>query len=164
MLVIRPATTDDLPAINDIYNYEVLNGLASFDTRPLSMAQRKKWFAEHDATHPVLVAELDGQVAGWASLSRYSDRKAYDLLAEDSLYIAPGHRGKGAGKALLAELLQAGRKAGLHSVLARITAGNEVSVRLHQAFGFEHMGVLREAGMKFGKLLDVIFMQLIFRD
>lgn len=162
-MLIRPATIDDLPAILDIYNDEVLNGVATFDTQPRTLGQQTQWFAAHDSRHPILVAVLDGRVAGWASLNQYSDRAAYDGLAEDSLYIHRDFRRRGAGKALLAALLDEGRRVGLHSVLARITEGNDVSIRLHQDNDFAIMGVLREAGEKFGRLLDVVFMQKIYR-
>lgn len=161
-MVIRPATAADLPAINDIYNYEVLHGLATFDVLPRSLERAQAWLAAHDARHPVLVADRDDSVLGWASLTLYSDRKAYENLAEDSLYVHQDFRGRGIGGQLLDALLAAGKAAGLHSVLARITAVNRQSIEMHRRRGFEQMGVLREAGTKNGRLLDVVFMQLVY--
>jgi len=162
MLNIRPATQTDLPAITEIYNEAVLNTLATFDTQPKSIEEQERWLASHDARHPVLVAEEEGVVAGWASLSAWSDRCAYADTAEASLYVRKECRGQGVGRELSAALLQAGESAGLHTALARITEGNEVSLRLAQSAGFELVGTMREVGRKFGRLLDVHLLQHIF--
>ena len=110
----------------------------------------------------MIVAEVQGEVVGWASLSRYSDRLAYEKTAEISVYVKDGFRGRGIGRKLMEEIIARGRAAGLHTILARITASNEQSIYLHEAFGFQHIGVMREVGRKFGMLLDVCLMQLIF--
>ena len=162
-MIIRPATAADSTAINDIYSYEVLNGVATFDTEPRTPLAAAQWLAAHDAQHPVLVAQEGGRIVGWASMSLYSERKAWAGTAEDSLYVHPEWRGHGIGKALFAAILDAGRTAGLHTVLARITAVNRQSIDMHTKAGFEQMGILREAGVKFGRLLDVVYMQLIYR-
>lgn len=162
MLVVRSAALADLPAITAIYNEAILTTTATFDTEPKSLVERQVWFEAHDARHPVLVAELDGQVVGWASLSKWSERLAYADTAEISLYVASAYRGQGVGKALMAAIVQEGRRVGLHTLIARIAAGNEVSVRLHEAAGFEQIGVMREVGRKFGQLLDIHLMQKIF--
>ena len=161
-MIIRPARVEDLPTIVEIYNDAILHTTATFDTEPRTLAQQQSWFAKHDARHPVLVAELDGEVVGWASLTEYSDRCAYSDTAENSLYIAASYRGRGIGRRLLAALLQAGAEAGLHTILARITQDNEISLRLHEAFGFRHVGIMREVGRKFDRLLDVHLMQKIY--
>jgi L-amino acid N-acyltransferase len=162
MTNIRPATTDDLAAINDIYNEAALHTTATFDTDPRTMDDRRAWFAQHGRSHPVLVAEESGAVVGWASLSAYSDRKAYDGLAELSVYVHVEHRGRGIGKLLTQAILEAGRLAGLHSVLSRIAADNHVSIYLHEKMGFRTMGVLKEAGFKFNRWIDVVFMQRMY--
>ena len=159
---IRLAAAKDLGAITEIYNDAILRTVASFDIEPKSLAQQRKWFREHGGSFPVLVAEADGQITGWASLSRWSDRCAYSATAEASVYIREEWRGKGTGKALLAELLKQGQQAGLHTVIARIVAGNAASIRLCESLGFTHIGTMKEVGSKFGRRLDVHMLQKIF--
>lgn len=162
MVAIRPAEFDDLGAITAIYNEAVLTTDATFDTEPKTEAEQKAWLVSHGPRNPVLVAELDGIVVGWASLSEWSPRQAYADTAEISLYIKQGYRNHGFGGRLLAAILEEGRKVGLHTIIARIVAGNEQSVHLHQAAGFEATGIMREVGRKFGRLLDVWLMQKIY--
>ncbi len=162
MFTIRRATPDDITSITDIYNEAILKTDATFDTEPKSYDSQREWFDNHDSKHPVMVAEAGSRVIGWASLSKWSDRCAYSDTAEISLYITEAFRGKGAGKILLGAVLREGEKAGLHTVLARITEGNSVSVHLHERAGFQDIGVIREVGRKFGRLLDVRMMQKVF--
>ncbi len=162
MISVRPATQNDLPAITDIYNGAILNTLATFDTQPKSLEEQVRWFAGHDARHPVLVAEEDGTIVGWASLSAWSDRCAYADTAEASIYVRKEQRGRGIGRDLSVALAEAGKKAGLHTVLARISEGNEASLQLARSAGFQLVGTMREVGRKFGKLLDVHLLQRIF--
>lgn len=162
-MITREAHTGDIDAITEIYNHAVLYTTATFDTEPKTAADRKEWLEQHGDRYPVLVAIENGQVIGWASLNRWSDRPAYDLTAEGSLYIHPAYQGKGVGRALFNAIIEAGRAAGLHCILARITEGNEKSIHLSREFGFEHVGVLREVGTKFGQLLDVHMLQFIYR-
>ncbi len=159
MLTIRKAAMKDLAAITEIYNEAILKTVATFDTEPKTVEEQKPWFESHDSRHPILVAEQGNAVVGWASLSKWSDRCAYSDTAEISVYVKEEHRGKGTGKKLMREILDQGQKKGLHTVLGRIAESNEVSVRLHEAFGFEHVGTMREVGRKFGKLLDIHIMQ-----
>ena len=113
------------------------------------------------ASYPVVVAELDGRVIGFASLSPYRPRAAYATSAEDSIYVAADHRGEGVGKALLGELLTLARLGGFHAVMARIVGDHETSIALHRSFGFELVGIEREIGRKFSRWLDVALMQLL---
>lgn len=105
---------------------------------------------------------MEGQVAGWASLSKWSDRLAYADTAEISLYVHSTQRGRGIGRRLVEAIVLEGQKADLHTLIARIAAGNQISVRLHEAAGFEHIGVMRQVGRKFGQLLDIHLMQKIY--
>ncbi len=162
MLVIRAANLDDLGAITEIYNEAILTTTATFDTQPKGEAEQRAWFSSHGPRNPVLLAEVDGTVAGWASLSEWSDRCAYSDTAEVSLYVKQEFRGRGVGKKLLEALLREGEKAGLHTVIARIASGSDESLHLHESAGFEHIGVMREVGRKFGKLLDIHLMQKIY--
>ena len=162
MPIIRPATPEDIGPITEIYNDAILRTVATFDTVPRSLADRTGWFSEHQPRYPVLAAELDGKVVGWASLSRWSERPGYDETAEVSVYVGEDHRGKGMGRALLEALVDEGKRRGFHTLVSRIVQGSEVSIHLHEALGFTHVGVLREAGRKFGQRLDVHIMQKVF--
>ena len=162
MLTIRQATPDDLAAITEIYNDAILNTVATFDTRPKTPEEQKAWFAGHGPKYPLLVAEDDGLIIGWASLSMWSDRCAYSDTAEGSLYIKKEYRGKGIGRKLMTAIMAAGQKGGLHTVIFRITEGNEASLHLAESVGFEQIGVMREVGRKFDRLLDVYLMQKIY--
>jgi L-amino acid N-acyltransferase YncA len=159
---IRKATVADLPAITEIYNEAVLTTNATFDNEPRSLAQQTSWFENHDEEHPVLVAERDSAVVAWASLSGWSTRCAYAGTAEISIYVREPYRGQGIGKKLMTEIMIAGERCGLHTILARITEGNEASIHLHRLAGFLDVGVMREVGYKFGQLLDVRLMQHIY--
>lgn len=162
MVTIRPATINDLPAITEIYNEAILTTNATFDNEPKTLAEQKAWFTAHDAKRPILVAERDKVVVGWASLSEWSSRCAYADTAEISIYIKQELRSQGIGKGLMTAIMQEGKRIGLHTVIARITEGNQSSLHLHEEAGFENIGVMREVGHKFGKLLDVRLMQRIY--
>lgn len=162
MVTIRPADEKDIAVITDIYNEAVRNTVATFDTEEKSVADRLQWFRQHDAMHPVIVAELEGVVAGWASLSKWSDRSAYDSTAETSLYVHVNFRKRGIGKQLMEVLVLEARKLGLHTLLARISHGNEQSIYLHERMGFKLVGTMKEVGIKFGQYHDVHMLQLVF--
>ena len=158
-VVIRHATVADLPGILALYNHEIRTGVATFDVDEKDLAERALWLADHDARHPVLVADVDGLLCGWASLNRYSDRAAYARTVENSVYVAAEHQGRGHGTRLLAALLNQARTIGHHVILARITNGNAASVALHRHYGFTPVGMLREVGWKFDSWHDVLLMQ-----
>ena len=107
----------------------------------------------------MIVAEVDGEVVGFASLSPFRDRPAYNSTVENSVYVRADHRGTGVGAALLDELLTLAGQHGFHTVIARIVGGHDASIALHQRLGFEEVGLEREVGRKFGKWLDVMVMQ-----
>jgi phosphinothricin acetyltransferase len=161
MLTIRRAELRDLESITTIYNDAILNTIATFDTEPKTEDEQRDWFEQHGPKHPILVAESNGDVIGWLSLSEWSGRCAYSDTAEVSLYVAEEYRGKGAGKKLLDAALDEGRKVGLHTIVSRIAGGNETSVRLHELLGFHHIGIMKEVGKKFGRLIDIYLMQII---
>jgi len=160
---IRKAVLTDVPAITAIYNEAILTTTATFDLEPKTTASQKQWFKEHGPKNPVMVAVVDDKVIGWASLSEYSTRCAYANTAELSLYVKESFRNHGIGRKLMEDVLEEGKKAGLHTVISRIAGGNNVSIHLHRQFGFEDAGVMREVGYKFGQLLDVYTMQKIYR-
>lgn len=160
-MLIRLATADDVPAITGIYNQAVTETTASFDLEPRPVEDRMAWFTAHGPRHPVLVADVDGVIAGWASLSPYSERAAYDDTAEISIYIERAWYRRGIGAALGMELLARARSAGLHSIIARICTENEASMNLTRTLGFTEAGVLHQVGFKFGRWLDVAQLELV---
>jgi L-amino acid N-acyltransferase len=162
MLTLRKAELKDLPAITDIYNEAIRNTSATFDTQEKTIDEQRTWFEKHGEKYPIMVVFEGQEIVGWASMSAWSDRCAYADTAEASLYIREGCRGKGVGRKLSVAILKAGREAGLHTVIARISEGNDASIHLAEAMGFKHIGVMREVGRKFDKLLDVYLMQIIF--
>jgi phosphinothricin acetyltransferase len=163
MARVRPAQPGDLKPITEIYNQAVLTSTASFDTSPRTGAQQQAWFDEHGARHPILVAqEQDGRVVGWASLSRWAEHGGYETTAEVSVYVEHAHRGQGIGRSLVAAVLAEGERSGIHAVIARIAQGNEVSINLFGAMGFQQIGLMREVGWTFGQLLDVVLMEKLF--
>ena len=164
MLRIRPAKPDDLFAITDIYNAAILTTDATFDTEIKTIESQKEWFESHDSRNPIIVAENENKIIGWASLSKWSDRCAYSDTAEISVYVKDGYRGQGTGMQLIERIIKAGENAGLHTIISRIVAGNDESIHLHEVFGFEHIGIMKEVGIKFGRLLDVVLMQKIYTD
>lgn len=163
MLKIRTAGPEDLPALTEIYNYEVLHGVATFDLHPRTLEERRVWLEAHNVdNHPLLTAELDGIVAGYASLSPYREKEAYRSTVELSVYVAQEARGRGVATALMGEVLALARKdEGTHTVVSVITAGNAASVRLHEKFGFTYCGTLPAVGKKFGRYLDTVYYSLI---
>lgn len=164
LITLRDARADDLPRIRAIYNHEVLTSTATYDTTPRTEAEQAAWFRHHGGAHPVYVAEADGAVIAWASLSPWSDRAAYGGSVEVSVYVDASARRRGAGRILLARLVQAARECGHHALLARISADNEASIALHAAQGFTVVGMLKEVGVKFDRLLDVAIMELLLPE
>jgi phosphinothricin acetyltransferase len=162
MLKFRDAQLRDLDEITSIYNWAILNTTATFDNNPKSIDEQIEWFNDHGKKNPIIVAELDKNIIGWASLSKWSGRCAYSDTAEISLYIKKDFIGKGFGKKLMKHIIKRGEAVDLHVLIARITEGNENSIHLHESFGFEHIGIMKEVGKKFGNLLDVYLMQKIY--
>ena len=161
---VRPATERDVDPIARIYNEAVRNTVSTFDTEPRTHEAQAEFLRHHDSRHPVIVAEIDGNVVGWGSLSQWSDRKAYEWTAEVSVYIDEHWRGKGIGRRILGDLISAGRKGGFHTLLARIADGNETSLHLHHGAGFQDVGVMRQVGFKFERWVDVHLLQYIYQN
>lgn len=163
-LVIRDAIDADAQAIADIYNHYVLHSTATFDTEPKTAEERRVWLRAHGPAHPAIVAERDGGVIGWGSLSPWHPRPAYDRSVEVSTYISPGFLGAGIGSALMAALIERARAAGHHALLSQVVAGNSASIALGARYGYAEVGRLPQVGFKFGEWLDVVIMALILPE
>jgi L-amino acid N-acyltransferase len=156
---LRLAEQRDAEAIRAIYNHEVLNTTVTFDLVARTEEEQREWIDAHSGVYPAVVAVHEGEVIGFASLSPYRPRPAYSTSAEDSVYVAGGHRGLGVGKALLSEVLRLADAYGFHAVMARIVGDHDASIALHRSCGFELVGIERQIGRKFGRWLDVALMQ-----
>lgn len=163
MIAIRQAKPEDLAEITAIYNEAVINTTATFDTEEKTIEERKVWFENRDENFPILVAEKNNVIAGYIALNKWSERKAYDITGEISVYVNSKFRGQGIGKLLVQTMVARAQESNLVSLIARITEGNEQSIYLHKLVGFEVMGVMKKAGKKFDKLLDVTFMQKMLK-
>ena len=160
-LTIRPSTDADLPAIQAIYAHAVLHGTGTFETEVPGVEEMGRRRAEVLSRQlPWLVAERGGEILGYAYANYFRPRMAYRFCVEDSIYLSPAAQGQGLGRLLLAELIARCEAAGARQMLAVIgDAANAGSVGVHTALGFEHTGVLKSAGWKFDRWLDVVLMQ-----
>ena len=158
-VVVRLATLDDAEAIQRIYNHEVEHTTHTFDLVPRTLEEQQAWLQDRSGALGVLVAEIDGQVVGFSSLSEYRPRAAYRTSVESSVYVNETMRGRGVGRRLLHDLVDLAKASGFHTMVARIAGEHEASVKLHEAVGFATVGTEREVGRKFGNWLDVVVMQ-----
>ena len=158
-VVVRLATADDAEAIQRIYNHEVEHTTHTFDLVPRTLEDQQAWLQDRTGALGVLVAEIDGQVVGFSSLSEYRPRAAYRTSVESSVYVDEAVRGRGVGRRLLHDLVDLAKASGFHTMVARVAGGHEASIKLHAAVGFATVGTEREVGRKFGNWLDVVVMQ-----
>lgn len=162
MLILRKATLEDLGQITDIYNYAIKNLTATFDEKEKTIEERKAWFERHQADkYPLVVAEEEGDILGWGSISPFRERSAYRFTGETSAYVRKGLQGQGIGTTILKKLIDLTRKSDLHTLVSLIADGNEASVRLHANLGFQIVGQIQEVGYKFDDWVDVLIMQKI---
>ncbi len=160
MTLIRPATEADIPAILAIYNDAVVNTAAIWNDDVVDLDNRLAWFAARQGQgYPVLVAVEGEDVLGYASYGDFRAFQGYRFTVENSIYVASAARGKGAGTALLGALVEHAAANGKHVMVAGIEAGNEVSIRLHARHGFVETARMPELGFKFGRYLDLVFLQ-----
>ena len=162
MVHIRNAEEEDLPAILAIYNDVIVNTTAVYDYEPHTPAMRLAWFnVKKEQGFPVFVAVENGKVLGLSSIGPFRAWAAYQFSVENSIYVAAEARGKGIGKMLMPPIIDAARQLGMHTMLAGIDASNEASIQLHKDFGFEEVAHFKQVGWKFGRWLDLKFLQLI---
>lgn len=160
-VLIRRATVADLESINAIYNYYVLHSTCTYQTEPETAVDRRAWFDRHGPKHPVLVAETAGEVLGWGSLSPFHARAAYRHTVEDSVYVRHDAHQRGLGSALLKDLIVRAQQIGHRTIIGGIDGEQTASIALHAKHGFVQVGHLQQAGFKFGRWLDVLYMQLM---
>src|SRR6266849_2098477 len=156
---IRDAREADLEQIAAIWNHEVLRSDATTDTEPRDAAAQREWLARHPDAYPAIVVVVGEEVVAYGSLSPYRPKPAFARTVEDSVYVTRGRRGAGLGTLILAELVQRAEALGYLLILARITAKNVASLRLHERHGFHPVGVERESAFKLGRWHDITIMQ-----
>jgi L-amino acid N-acyltransferase len=162
-MTIRHATERDLAEILGIYNHAIEHTTAIFEYRPHTIEMRREWFrAKQAAALPVLVADVGGAVRGFATYGPFRAWPAYKYSVEHSVYVDPAVRRQGIGSALVQSVLEEARAQDLHVVMAGITSDNGVSLRLHERLGFKEVAHIPEVGFKFGRWLDLKFLQLVF--
>lgn len=158
---LRPATESDLVAINDIYNHYVLHSTCTYQEQIEPIESRRQWFARHGQLHPVIVAQIDNQIVGWGSLSPYHARSAYRFTVENSVYVHHQFQRRGIGSKILQSLIESAQPLGHHAMIAAIDSEQTASVAFHARFGFQTVGQMKQVGYKFGRWLDVVYMQLL---
>jgi phosphinothricin acetyltransferase len=157
---IRDAVDADFDQITAIYNDIVATSTAIYNDQPATIEDRLAWaFARREQGYPVLVADLDGVIAGFASFGDFRSWPGYRFTIEGTVHIHSGARGRGIGSALLRELINRADTIGKHSMIAGVDSENTASLRFLERFGFERVGHLREVGFKFNRFLDLVFLQ-----
>lgn len=160
--IIRDTERRDLPAITAIYAEAVRTGTASYETEPPDLAETtRRWQALADGDYPYVVAQENGGILGFAYAGPYRDRTAYRFSVEDAVYVAPAAHRRGLGSALLARVIDLSEVRGFRQMIAVIGGADShtASVRLHEALGFQPIGVFKGSGYKFGRWLDTLLMQ-----
>ena len=158
-LTIESASASDLDAIREIYNEGIEDRIATLETSLKSAEDISAWFGEHDGRYDVLVARMQGDIAGWASLNRFSHRCAHSAIADLSVYVARLQRGRGIGYALLTNLESRARESGFHKIVLHALNANEHGKRLYRKCGFVEVGVFKEHGTLDGRFVDVVAME-----
>jgi L-amino acid N-acyltransferase YncA len=159
---IRLAVVSDLAAINDIYNYYVPRSTCTYQLEPETAEGRAAWFRDHDpAKYPVVVAEVDAEVVGWGSISKFRERAAYAPTVEGSVYIRHDRHRQGLGRLLLIELIERSRALGYNSMIGAVDAEQTASIALQESLGFKRVAHLEQVGRKFDRWLDVVYLQLM---
>lgn len=159
---IRPAVFSDLDTILEIVNHQILNSTSIYDYEPRDFETQKLWFEKkQELNFPVIVAEYENAPIGYATYGTFREKEAYRFTVEHSVYVAEEFMGKGAGKFLLAELIQLAKNQGFHNMIGVIDSENQGSIDFHKKYGFQVSGIIKESGYKFDRWLDSVFMQLL---
>jgi L-amino acid N-acyltransferase YncA len=160
-LKIRRAGSDDAPAIARIYNEGIADRVATLETELRTAEERAGWLAQRSDRYPVVIAEAERGVVGWASLNPFNPRPAYRHVADFSVYVAQEARGSGVGSALLSWLIAEARQLGFHKLVLAAFPWNEAGMRLYRRHGFRTVGTYKEQGVLDGKWVDTIVMELL---
>ena len=159
-VAVRTATEADVTAITDIFSHYVVHSTATFMTSPPTLEQQRTWLRDREPIHPVIVAEAEGLVVGWASLSAFRTREAYRQTAELGVYVRHDRHRQGIGRTLVGELIVRARALGHHVMVGGCCHESTASLALMASLGFTQVARFREVGRKFDRWLDVIFLQL----
>jgi phosphinothricin acetyltransferase len=159
--MVRNATADDAAAIATIYNQGIIDRIATLETEERTPEERVAWLAARGPRHPVLVAERDRVVVGWGSLNPFNPRKAYEYVADFSVYVERAWRGKGVGSALLRPLIARAEQLGYHKMVLSAFPWNALGMALYQKHGFRTVGIYKEQGLLDGQWVDTIIMEKI---
>ena len=161
-MTIRYASKEDCAAIAEIYNHAVLHTAAIWNDKTVDTDNRIAWFeARQIAGYPVLVSEENGVITGYSSFGDWRAFDGFRHTVEHSVYVEKNQLAGGIGKALMLALIERATALGKHVMVAGIEAGNIGSIRLHEKLGFTITGEMKEVGTKFGRWLDLTFMQII---
>ncbi|KFI26101.1 acetyltransferase [Haematobacter missouriensis] len=160
-MILREASPADLPRLAEIYNDILATTDAIWNDAPVDAENRAQWLAARRTQgYPVLVAEEEGRVLGYASFGDFRPFSGYRLTVEHSVHLAAEARGRGVGRVLMQALIEAAREAGKHVMVGAIGASNAASIALHEKLGFTHVGMMPEVGVRQGRWLDLVLMQL----
>jgi phosphinothricin acetyltransferase len=163
-IAIRDADLDDAAALALIYNQGIVDRIATLETAERSPEERRSWLEARECRHPVIVAEADGVVVGFGSLNLFNPRKAYDHVADFSLYVERSWRGRGVGGQLLHTLIDRARRIGYHKMVLSAFPFNPAGVALYRKFGFRVVGVYKEQGLLDERWVDTVIMEKLLGD
>ena len=156
---VRPASAADAERVTDIYNQGIVDRSSTFETVPRTADDMRRRILDDPSRHPVLVAECDGVVAGWAGISLYRPRECYAGVGEFSVYIDRAHRGRGVGRVLLAALIETAEARGYWKLVSRVFPFNAASLALCRSLGFREVGTYEKHGRLDGRWLDVVIIE-----
>lgn len=164
-MIVRDATEADLPALRDIYNHALLHTTAIWNDDIVDVENRRAWFQSRAAQgYPILVAQGDDRVEGYASFGDFRVQDGFRATVENSIYVTPDAQGRGVARALMAALIERARACAKHVMIAAVHDENIASMRLHQGLGFRSAGVLHQTGQKFGHWVNLAFLELRLDD
>lgn len=162
---IRSYVEADVPSILAIINDNILHSTSLYDYEPRSLTKQSELLREKRSKNfPVIVAEIDGKIAGFGMYGEFRFREAYRFTVEHSVYVSDDFKGKGVGGKLLQSLIELAKKQGLHTMVGVVDAENTQSILFHEKYGFKNVGIIKESGFKFNRWLDSVFMQLILNE